>query len=108
MKGYKVVEIINGKLYSFMPFPCRLTYEIGKWTKPKKSCGPLAVFSSLEWAVDFLHDLDGHTIYECEYKPSEDKCLWVNNIRTHKCVLPPDTQFASAVKLISEISDERN
>jgi len=54
---------------------CKIYKRKGK-NKPGVGCGPLAIFTSLEEAIKWSNE-HNHIIFECNYKQSKDKKLWV-------------------------------
>jgi len=78
--GYKIVRNVCGRLYSWgagglVRSEATVTYEVGKVTVPNKSCGPLAVFSTMWDAVNFDRAFDVE-VYRCKYVPSKRKYLY--------------------------------
>ena len=81
--GYKVVQALNGKLWSFnesVAGPGRRRYIRGKPTVPAKGCGLLCVFETqknAERLVPWDSCVPGFRIYRCEYEPGTDnKVYW--------------------------------
>lgn len=126
-KGLKICNIkINYLNGSFIRYESAfhdgkdVPYEISKWTKRPKNCGALAVFDTIEHAIDFLSNkllsLRTHekVLFECKYKKSKCKRLYCERLtlpeytETHIKELPKDeipkgTMFADKVKLIKKI-----
>ena len=86
LNGYKVLvkSLFWEKYYNCIDLDCPKTiYELGKATKPHEGFGPLAVFTSLDFAREFyanvIRDKSIHhreVIASCLYKKSEYKKLW--------------------------------
>jgi len=76
-EGYKIVETICGKLYSFTMQTRPTAYRKKATTVPKIGYGPLAVFDTLENALRFIGYPDvgpvaRHAeIWRCRYVPSK-------------------------------------
>ncbi|KKK65798.1 hypothetical protein LCGC14_2970470 [marine sediment metagenome] len=82
-------------------------YEIGKWTKRPKDCGPLAIFGTLNQALVFVDSsyID-RTYFHCKYKPSKEITLYKKykgGEITEKFVLPNGTILADEVKILKEV-----
>ena len=106
MKGYKVVQPWNDKLFSAVSF-VRVEYKEGMFVHPEFDCGPLAVFSSLMSAKQFKTHTE--EIWECEYRPSKGKILFYltekwGRREMHLKQTPWGTVFADSVKLIKKVS----
>ena len=106
MIGYKLTNNINilGEDESFCA-PCEgcVVYEVGKTTKPREGCGPLAAFDTKKQAMDYIFGGDcARTIklWRCDYEPSQGYTLFVPGI-----VLYPTTGtvFADSITLLEEI-----
>lgn len=114
--GYKVVQHREGGLYSaVMSDHYAVQYLVGEEIKPKKGCGPLAVFGMLAQAVrmcvKYPFMLGKVQIWSCEYTPSKEKRLWRQpSITWHRALysekiddFPVGTTFADSVKLIKRV-----
>jgi hypothetical protein len=102
--GYKVVSKHKGRPYSFSFRAGGIRYRTDYFVKPKKGCGPLAVFADMRHADLFAEEFGfegSWNIYECEYVASPDTCLW--NLRHRSYTFPDGTVFASKVKLLKRI-----
>lgn len=123
-KGYKVVFEYDGELYSFNKhYECVekyntileiftadlysvVKYKINEWTKHKKDCGALAVFSDIDNAIKFCnqHSHVGMRIYSCLYCESKERSLYNPiSIKYDEFRLPKNTCFACKVKLLEEV-----
>lgn len=109
--GYKVVCWNRAKYFSVIM--C-VEYQINKATERPKDCGPLALFSRIEAALNFKRDMDLGTfneenhVFECEYTPSKDNLLWMvtdyselRELSVEK--LPPGTIFADSITLLKRV-----
>lgn len=76
MIAYKILKSQNKNLVSCSVDLCDggVRYRIGKKTKPKKNCGPLCCYRTLEEAKE--HDFLGPVIYKCKVKESKEKYVW--------------------------------
>jgi hypothetical protein len=117
MKGFKVLyQMQGGSLISTTAPPNgEVVYRMGRWTKPRKECGPLALFASFERAVEFLTKLAGlprgtRVIWECEYVPYTapplpegvlEKLLWAGRLYTWS--VPKGTVRAEKVRLLRKV-----
>jgi hypothetical protein len=103
--GYKVCSRHKKKLMSCMRFcSYAIEYVPDKVTKPKKDCGPLAVFDTLEDAASFL-PFNSDEIWKCEYEPSRGKSLFHKNYCKRRiCTCPEGTRLARSVKLIERVA----
>lgn len=115
MKGYKTVRsgLLKGSFLSISYGGIKLEYRLGVITNRPEGQGPLAVFDTLESALDFAKSMGSDPadnsflrIFLCEFSPSKDDKLWFNhygepvyNTRN----LPQGTLFADSVSLIEEI-----
>lgn len=111
-KGYKVVEVYKGGLFSlYETGRGGVKYELEKFVKPNPDCGPLTVLKSYKSGSHLIDNCSRFPValYECEYIPSEKKCVWVyphtpillekleqNNPTT---LIPGETVLADKVKL---------
>jgi len=112
-KGWKVIqkETRKSAMGSFdKPNDFSLDYPKNKTVKPKKNCGPLAVFAEKYDAKHFKHThtsfLTGRflEVVECKYTPSKENKMWVFDIvhpyrRTELSSMwfPKNTVLADAV-----------
>ena len=82
--GYKVVTRINSKSFSpatvsaLQSFRYRIDKET---TRFERTSGPMALFSSLDDAIDFAESekVRGKTILKVIYEESEDSSVWKKN-----------------------------
>ena len=82
--GFKVVQRINGRLWSFnerAAGPGRRPYKLNKTTRPAPNCGPLCVFvtcqaaNDLRWAFGKKY----FAVYRVKYRPSTIKGIWLTH-----------------------------
>ena len=123
LDGYKAVRVRrSGKYASYIESVggenfSGIHYSVGLISKPKKSCGPLCVFTSYDAAKCFIGNdltiysnktrLFGMKIFKCKYKPSRRESVWKGyqgksggrNLQT----LPQGTALATQVKLVEEV-----
>lgn len=77
IKSVKLYKVVDSKLSSvFVSAPGRIKYKIGKISKPRKNCGPLACFRSLGHALTFK--APWHIILEGDGEISESRFLWIS------------------------------
>lgn len=118
MIGYKVCLEFNG--YYLAAFPTinpyvDVYYSFDTYVAPKKGCGPLCVFDTLDNAIMFSKKYCiNYTIFECDYETSEERTIYrtesypfsgeikVTQGPTLKD-LPVGTALASKVVLIKKI-----
>jgi hypothetical protein len=81
-----------------------VVYGIDEWTRQPFGCGPLAVFSSKSFALNFAW-INTHSVYKCFYVRSFARHLYVNKNRYSNVCLPAGTVFAKKVKLISRVHE---
>ena len=98
-KGWKV---LRERRWSATRAGSPIQYPVGKWAKPRRGCGPLAVFSDERQARDFA--LGFGTAHSCEFKASRFRHLWFLS-RGETChsgdlPFPRGTRFADAVKTL--------
>jgi hypothetical protein len=110
LTGYKICSITKDgnqkiKYSSYVNDLHALVYSKKKWTRPKKHCGPLAVFANYRDAeVFFEKDCDPkyqrhYQIKKCVYRKSRYTSLWINE--KIPCFWAPSTTvYASSVKLL--------
>lgn len=120
MIGYKVVARVGRRNRSAVVndgIEVRF-YVVGEWTEPFCEAGPLAVFNNLACARHFKIGMeappcmeDDFRVYECEYKPSQEKRLrftyqMPGGLGGGKPLYrtPSGTRFADAVKLLEEVA----
>ncbi len=112
-KGYKVCHIDQEfNCVSALPYGRRIIYKLYDWVKRPFGCGALAVFNKITQAKNFInHNVNSIpcVIFECKYKESKDKKLWIPSIDSYSrlnnvCVNPPKgTLYADEVKLVKEV-----
>lgn len=116
-KGVKLVDRRGGRLNSFCaPSPGAITYPVGKWIGPKTYCGPLAVFDTVDHALQFVKycyganwqgPLPAHCVFfNCLFIRSKHQNFWAGAAGKIHC--PPfqtGTQFADSIQLLEEIHD---
>ena len=100
MKGYKVTW--GWEPESFLcPTDGVVKYAIGKTTRPRRDCGPLAVFESIDAASSMFEGVTPYSIHirvwECEYEPSQEERLYTPQGQC--CSIPEGTRFASSITL---------
>jgi hypothetical protein len=121
MKAYKVCRIEKG-INTSMVVESGLQYEVGKKTTPSKGCGPLAAFSNLKEAKEFMNrecllSTTYAKIFECKAVRSRSKqrMLWrrVLDIKEKRGFyirpwlnLPPGTILCSSVTLTKEVKND--
>lgn len=91
-------------------------YRQDRWTRPRKGCGPLAVFRRIKSAQKFRNSFQPLNqtweIWECEYRkyqdplPSEEggwrvKKLWVGS--RFAWVVPSGTALAEKVRIMRRV-----
>jgi hypothetical protein len=117
MIGFKVLYQMSGGTLTSTAAPPNgeVKYRKGRWTKPRKGCGPLAVFVSFKRAAEYLTNLAGHpggtrVIWECEYVPYTappqpegviEKLLWAGRLYTVS--VPKGTVRAEKVRLLRKV-----
>jgi hypothetical protein len=85
-----------------------IVYPLRRWVKPRKGCGPLAVFADREMARIWAGSASWSsslTVHRCEYKPSRFRHLWrMLRGRTLDSGLgktvPLGTRFANAARTL--------
>jgi hypothetical protein len=96
--GYKVV----GRNFGSMTRDIRragVKYRIKKWVSRRRGCGPLAVFGTLERAINFAKiNFDDYFIYKVKYTESKEHSLW--DFNHENCFLPEGTLLATSVMLL--------
>jgi len=111
MKGYKICSMRGNYYISAFSNGNEIIYEIDEWTLPDASCGPLAVFDTLEHALNFItHSAVPRVIFKCKYKPAKEKKMWcykltplgVVRFTFTKAEAPKGTRLARKVKIIGE------
>lgn len=77
--GYKVVDVVNGKLVSSSETGVmRKTYYINKYVKRNKKYGPLCLFRNLKAARQYCKNMSNinaglrFRIYKVEYKETQN------------------------------------
>ncbi len=91
--------------------PAITKYVLGKWVKPHKHCGPLAVFENytdlINFKLEYQFDMGATRIFVCEIKKSKSKKMWYTNSgglnEIHNFMFPNGTILAGSVKLIKEV-----
>lgn len=118
MIGYKVVRPVRRRLMSYTAGAGIVRYRVHRTTYREDENGPLAVFTSLEAAQDFISNCPEQRyayqykvrIYRCRYKQSATRELfywWLGEKqRTHSGYVPRDTDFADSVYLLERIPYE--
>lgn len=94
-----------------------VTYEVGEWTSPKQSNGPLAAFDNLrdakQFAAEWMQGFAAHAIFECSIRKSKSRWLWYmmakweptdwwnknKRKRYGDMILPEGTVLATRIKL---------
>ena len=99
--GYKVVKKRSLVSAIMMWTGNELQYKINEWIKPKKGCGPLCVFNTIEDAKNFKWS--DHIIYECLYEKSLEHKVYIGNEVKTIFDLPQGTVLATKVQLIRRI-----
>ena len=107
-RGWKLVKVVGDKYCSYtgLSYESSRFYSIGHRTERPDGCGPLAVFTSKEFAERFL-ELDKpfnrmHEILPCVYKVSQDDWLW-DNCGQMMGRMPQGTAFADWVEIHEEV-----
>ena len=111
IKGYKCTNRLFDDIVSFSNRGRQCVYGIDEVTQRPEGQGPLAVFATLEDAIEFAGATE-ERIYECESLPSLDNRLWLNCLypvagnfeevyyyNIDVITLPKGTMFADKVKL---------
>ena len=97
--GWKVVhkDDKSGKMYSAIASNL-VEYRFNEITRPRKGCGPLAVYKTRRQARQFIF---GNMVVRCQYIPSKHTCIW-NRRPGHRelSTLPDGTVLADAVRLV--------
>jgi len=124
LNGWKVVRHAKGRdvhitfLSSIADTVyAEVIYPIDEWVEHLSSCGPLAVFTTPEGAIEFMRIIwsegSEYELHECEYEPSDDETLWcfgncgggpTKKITSGIVGLFDDVGFADRVKLGKKIS----
>ena len=113
-QGYKVVNI---NLQSALGLYGKILYRVGESVTPRKGCGPLTVFKSIEGAVRFKRQMiPPLRIFKCFYIPSAASAVWVKGgsvydylpledlIKNNSDILLPDSvDLADEVILTEEL-----
>lgn len=104
--GQKLVSIVSDGDGEWMeslnaPPGGTVRYRVGRWTRPRKGCGPLCLFTSSS-------PFQGPRFtYWAEYRPSRATRVWVRvrgrlkEVR-HLRDLSDDTALATAIKLLPQ------
>lgn len=113
-KGYKICKIIDGKYFSFIINNSNaiVEYKLNQWASPRKLCGVLSVFESLDRAIDFVSR--GHSymnveyaIFECDYYETTNDMLYYNEDGNTSIKMlrdcPTGTVFSRCVRLLKPI-----
>ena len=101
-EGYKVVRRLGDRLEScfHVKLDAVVEYRVGEWTSPNAGCGPLALFDTLEHAIEFNEKrVPRRSIYKCEYVPSPQRWLSRGYQSEVWSALPKGTLLANAIKL---------
>lgn len=92
----------------FITSKYEVIYELDRWVKPQRNCGPLSVFESVETAMTFMKDFfglhDNLQVWKCEYTRSHYTKVWTPFRRNPFRQFPTGTILADEVKLIEKIS----
>lgn len=116
-KGVKLLDRKGGRLTSFCaPSLGAITYPIGKWVGPRFYCGPLAVFDTLENALQFMrlyYGIEskrflppGYAFFNCLFIRSRYQTFWAGAAgKIHCPPFPTGTQFADLLQLVEEIDN---
>lgn len=117
--AFKVVRKEDGKFLSYTMslshMDRALEYKPGEITRVKGGHGPMACFSTLENALEFLRRDFGHLNYQnchwerygiflCEIEPASEKELWTDINRPFSVDHIPGTVTAWSVRLLAEIT----
>jgi len=107
LDGYKAVRKNkwkdNGSFYSATFHPefhpeVGVEYILEDQTVPRKGCGPLAVFDSLDDAKIFKKIIDKEMIiFECKYKKSEHYTFWRHGLNGSLVYNPKDKDIIKMV-----------
>ena len=101
--GYKVVYFFKSELFSIFSH-AEVKYILNQKVYPKKGCGPLCVFDTLENAKkSYLPFFCGFKVFKCNYKESKKKKIWNNRYKSSLKDLPSGTRLANWVELIEEV-----
>lgn len=98
MKCYKVCEIVDGVMRSYLNKESGIKYEIGEVTTPEEGYGPLCGFTKLNYAIRFWCVVPhNHIILECEYTPSSEESAWSTCHKRYIEYMPPGTILCSSI-----------
>jgi hypothetical protein len=104
-KGWKCVTIQGKAYFSYLAAddnPGNISYKINRFSKPKRNCGPLAVFKTYDDAIAFMW-ADCHAndsgVAPCLYKVYSGNRHFLWTPGQFKKDLPSGTALASCVKL---------
>jgi hypothetical protein len=102
--GYKVIHRWkSGQMISCIDLPSRMVeYFVDKWTEPKKGNGPLAVFSDLIFAKNFVLSSMNMEIYKCKYILSDKESVWSDYSVLTKKFFPEGTRLADKVMIFGK------
>ena len=116
LKGYKVVgcwnDVTGVMQSSSEESRATVEYEFNKSTTPKKDFGPLAVFTTLRSARDYIAWMneDGLKAFPCDYIKSQKEYMFNGNytvrldqIDLHGIDLSKNTDLADVVILRKEV-----
>jgi len=106
MKLYKGWKVTNYESYSCIINYAQgsVRYVKGKWTKPHRNNGPLAVFDNLNDALRFNEGMTD--LHKCLYEKSEYTHMWYIDIYSGARIdwageqYPSGTSFASRVMIV--------
>jgi len=102
LTGFKLLEKRDGRLCSWFCSAMSVNYSTHHETKPKRRWGPLAVFSSLEYAKNVGADCN-RPIYRCRYVKSRKTHLFTA-CGSERFYFPAGTVLASKVKLTRRVA----
>ena len=103
--GYKII-CLNMASFS-RPFTYGgIEYKLNQKVYPRKGCGPLCVFDTLEdvknFSDFFIYD-NAVRIFKCKYEESEEDKIWDYFHEISLSDLPYGTKLADWVELTEEI-----
>ena len=104
-KGFKVTCSDSSGRHSAIHIVGSANYFVGKWTRPRKGCGPLCVFASAEAAKYFneIYGEDGFEVWGCLFERSRGRKAWIGGTCSTLKSLPGGTVLARRVKLVRKL-----
>lgn len=108
-QGYKVVRTRNTDMlyYSATDLGQSIFYNETDFTDRPYGCGPLTVFTKVNFACDFaqrrlylISHQEALVVFKCLYKASKDNSVWIKYSNKRRLTeLPPSSALADKIKL---------